>query len=126
MKRTIVILGAGFCGMAVARRLSKLLPSSEACDIILVDQHSYSLFTPVLTEVAGGEVDADESTAAGRTLSPRVTFEQGRVARIDPSGPAVTIAIGDGLRGIPETEREIRADQLVIALGPDLALRLGN
>lgn len=115
--QTIVILGAGFGGIEAARHLSALLPESETCDIVLVDRHNYSLFTPMLTEVASGQVDADEIVVAVRSLGPRVRFEQGDVTSIDPKARTVTITIGDPAQDIPQTRRTIRADHLVIALG---------
>jgi NADPH-dependent 2,4-dienoyl-CoA reductase/sulfur reductase-like enzyme len=49
--RKILILGAGFAGMNVARELAKLLPSPQETEIRLVDQNNFLLFTPMLTEV---------------------------------------------------------------------------
>jgi NADH dehydrogenase len=86
-------------------------------DITLVDQNNFFLFTPMLTEVAGGEVDPDSIVVAVRSLSPRVTFEQGRVEKIDAAGKSVTISIGDEISGVSRVERTLSADQLVIALG---------
>jgi NADH:ubiquinone reductase (H+-translocating) len=117
MKQRVVIVGAGFAGMAVARQLAQTMPETEACDIVVVDQNNFSLFTPMLTEVVGGEVDPGEIVAAIRSLAPRVSFEQGRVTAIDAGARTVTIAIGDETRNIPQVTRTLQADQLVIALG---------
>jgi len=103
--------------MAVAQHLSSLLPESEACDIVVVDQNNFSLFTPMLTEVVGGDVSPDDIVAAIRSLTPRVTFEQGRVTAIDAAAKTVTITVGDKARNIPQVERTVQADHLVIALG---------
>lgn len=113
----IVILGAGFAGVSAARELTALLPESEGRDIVVVDQNNFSLFTPMLTEVAGGQVDPDDIAASIRALAPRITFEQGRVEHIDAASKAVTIAIGDGVPGISPVQRTLHADHLVIALG---------
>src|SRR3954454_22732486 len=43
----IVILGAGFAGMNVARELSKLLPENEDGQITLIEQNNFLLFTPM-------------------------------------------------------------------------------
>jgi NADH dehydrogenase FAD-containing subunit len=45
--------------MQVARELAQLLSREEDGRITLVDQNNVMLFTPMLTEVAGGEVHAD-------------------------------------------------------------------
>lgn len=113
----IVILGGGFAGSSVARELTRLLHREQECEITLVDRNNFLLFTPMLTEVAGGEVDRGDIVAAFRSLSPRISFEQGRVEKIDPAHKQVTIAIGDVAAGIPEVRRVLSADHLVIALG---------
>ena len=59
-----MILGAGFAGMQVARELAQLLSREEDGPITLVDQNNVMLFTPMHTEVAGGEVHADHVVSA--------------------------------------------------------------
>ncbi|GAC1447202.1 MAG: FAD-dependent oxidoreductase [Ktedonobacterales bacterium] len=113
----IVILGAGFAGVYAARELARLLPRAEDCEITLVDQNNYFLFTPMLTEVVGGEVDTRDIVSAVRLLSPRVTFVQGRVESIDLAGKRVTVRVGETADGIPTIRRDLEADHLVIALG---------
>jgi len=113
----VVILGGGFAGMGVAQELARLLPHRRDCDITLVDQNNFSLFTPMLTEVASGLVEPEGIVAAIRSLEPRVTFEQGCVECIDPAARRVTISVGDGLSGVGPVRRTLEADHLVIALG---------
>jgi len=113
----IVILGAGFGGVEASRELAKLLPKDEDGNIVLVDQNNYQLFTPMLTEVAGGQVETEHIISAVRRLSPRVRFEQGRVESIDVANKRVTLTLGGGKNGIPTASRTLEADHLVIALG---------
>jgi NADH dehydrogenase len=113
----VVILGAGFAGVYAGRELARLLPREEDCEITLVDQHNYFLFTPMLTEVVGGEVDTRDIVSAVRLLSPRVNFVQGRVDRIDLARKRVTVRVGETADGIPTTKRDLEAEHLVIALG---------
>lgn len=113
----VVILGAGFAGVGVAQELARLLPSDDACDITLVDQNNFLLFTPMLPEVAGGAVDPSSIVAAIRSLAPRVVFEQGCVEKIDPAGKTVQLSIGGTLAGVPQAHRTLHADHLVVALG---------
>lgn len=51
----IVVLGAGFAGMAAARELGRRLRGQA--QILLVDRHNYHLFTPLLFQVATCGVD---------------------------------------------------------------------
>lgn len=110
--KSIVVLGAGFGGMTVAQELCKQT-AADGPDIWLVDRNNFLLFTPMLTEVAGGEIDARHIVAAPRRLSPRIRFVQGDVKEIDLDRKTVVVQTGvDGDR-----TREWNADHLVIALG---------
>lgn len=113
----VVILGAGFAGIAVAQELSKQFPEETQCRLTLVDQNNFSLFTPMLTEVVGGEVDAEAIVGAVRALAPGCSFEQGRVERIDAPARTVTLSIGGQDGVVPRAERTLQCDHLVIALG---------
>ena len=56
-ERRIVILGAGFGGLAAAlefERLQSHLPSTE---VVLLDQHNYHLFMPLLYQVGTGGIE---------------------------------------------------------------------
>lgn len=113
----ILILGAGFAGAEAARTLARLFPHERDAEITLVDQNNFLLFTPMLIEVLGGQVEMLHIVSPIRRLSKRVSFIQGRVASIDLAKKQVTVTIGGaGLEDTP-TDRVIEADQLVIALG---------
>jgi hypothetical protein len=43
----VVIVGAGFAGLAAARKLA-----SAPADILVIDRHNYNLFQPLLYQVA--------------------------------------------------------------------------
>jgi len=112
----IVILGGGFAGAGAARELVRLC-DKEDNQITLVDQHNYQLFTPMLTEVVGGEIAPSHTISAIRRLSPRISFIQGRVDHISLDGKRVTVTTGDPDEGMLGAQRVLHADQLVIALG---------
>lgn len=116
-RNRIVILGAGFAGINVARTLARLLPREEDGEITVVDRNNFMLFTPMLTEVAGGQVDTRHIVSAVRSLSPRVTFMQGRVDGVDLADKRITVTLGGNEDGIPETQRILEAGQIVLALG---------
>lgn len=124
-RKRIVVLGAGFAGVALSQELARLLPREVDCEITLVDQNNFSLFTPMLTEVVGGDVDPEDIVSPVRRLSPRITFEQGRVDGIalndgsEGSGGAsrVTLTVGGGDPRVPVGQQTLDAEHLVIALG---------
>jgi NADH dehydrogenase len=113
----IVILGGGFAGAGTARELTRLFDKEEDSQITLVDQHNYQLFTPMLTEVVGGEIEPSHTISAIHRLSPRISFMQGRVDHIALEGKRVTVTTGNPEEGMAGAQRVPHADQLVIALG---------
>src|SRR6059036_2774955 len=77
----VVIVGSGFGGLACARRLNR-----QPVDVILLDQHNYHLFTPLLYQVATGLLNPADIAYPLRTVfrhSPNVRFREARVERID-------------------------------------------
>lgn len=114
---SVLILGAGFGGLTAAQELARLFPRHDECKITLVDQNNFTLFTPMLTEVAGGQVDERDVISAVRALSPRITFVQGCVDSIDLDHRQVEIRLGRKAAGIPEAGATLSADHLIIALG---------
>ncbi|WP_025728839.1 FAD-dependent oxidoreductase [Atopobacter phocae] len=57
MTKEIVIVGAGFSGIAAARKLSKEFKKDQSVNITLIDKKSYHTYMTELHEVAGGRVD---------------------------------------------------------------------
>ena len=55
MTKRIVIVGGGFGGLHLVRHLEKRLMRGEA-DVTLIDRSNFSLFTPLLYQVATGEL----------------------------------------------------------------------
>jgi NADH dehydrogenase len=113
----ILILGGGFAGVAAARELARRLGTEERGRITLVDVHNYQLFTPMLTEVVGGQIEASHAVSAIGRLSPRIRFEQGRVDHISLERRQVTVTAGAPDDGTPGAHRILEADHLLIALG---------
>jgi NADH:ubiquinone reductase (H+-translocating) len=111
-----VILGAGFAGVGVAHELRRQCSPSQ-CEIVIIDENNFSLYTPMLAEAAGGAVDAPDIVAPIRSLAHRITFEQARIDGIDGPNRSATITVGDNTLGIPEVTRTVSGDHLVVALG---------
>src|SRR5712692_750529 len=85
----VVIVGAGFGGLACVRALD-----GKPVDVILLDQHNYHLFTPLLYQVATGLLNPSDIAYPLRTIfrhSPNVRFRQATVTRVDLASKVVRL-----------------------------------
>lgn len=101
----VVIIGAGFGGIAAAKRLER-----EAVDVVLVDQRNYHTFQPLLYQVATAGLNAADVAYAVRGLfrrQRRVRFRQAAVTGVDWDRSLVLL---DGQSPVP-------FDYLVVAAG---------
>ena len=105
----IVILGAGFAGIYTAQALGKLLPHAVDAEITVIDENNFFVFTPMLTEVAGGDLDPRHIVCAIRRFSPRINFIQGRVTNIDLKRKRVTVSLGRPEEAIPDGQASLVA-----------------
>ena len=113
--KTFVIVGAGFAGLAVASELARLLPDPNNGDILLIDEDNFLLFTPMLAEAAGGEVDSRHIVHPVDHVSARIQFIEGTVTGIDLTKK--TVDVKRGRKGSNLATRQYQADHIVIALG---------
>src|ERR1051325_2489008 len=77
----VVIIGAGFGGMEVARGLSK-----APVNITLIDRHNYHLFQPLLYQVAIAGLLPTQIAYPLRTIfrkQKNLTFQMGEVGEIN-------------------------------------------
>src|SRR5215831_5767271 len=56
-RQRIVILGGGFAGITVLKRLQNKFQSNIGIEIIMVSKDNYLLFTSMLHEVASGMIE---------------------------------------------------------------------
>ncbi|TAM58546.1 NAD(P)/FAD-dependent oxidoreductase [bacterium] len=108
-KPSVLILGAGFAGMAVAHALER---SGVDARLSLVSHDNFMLFTPLLPEVMSGRVEARHVVQPIRSAFKRTDFVMGEITGIDLVQRAATIR--HPVLGGVET---LQGDQLVIALG---------
>lgn len=79
----ILIVGGGFGGTAVARRLETLLHRDPNVEITLVDRENFSLFTPLLPEVPSGALEPKHVVSPLRALFRRTIVRHAEVRSID-------------------------------------------
>jgi len=107
----ILILGGGFAGMAVAQRLERLLAAGEAT-VTLVSRDNYALFTPMLPEVCGGDLEPRHIVSPLRASLRKTVLVLGEVKAIDIEQRQVDVELVLDKR----TER-LSYDHLVLATG---------
>ena len=110
----MLILGGGFGGIYAARRLERTLATRPDVEVVLISRENYVLFTPMLHEVAAGDLDPADIVNPLRKMVRRVRLVQGEVAGIDLETRVVRYAVG-GLR----RPRELTFDYLLLALGSE-------
>jgi NADH dehydrogenase len=110
----IVILGGGFAGLYAALHLEKTIAVDPTVEVTLVSRENFVLFTPMLHEVAAGDMDLSDIVCPLRPMLKHVRFLQADVDDIDLEARQVTLAYG--LRG---ERKALTYDHLVIALGSE-------
>ena len=111
-RKRIVILGGGFGGLYVAMHLDKMLARTSDVDVTLVNKDNFFLFTPLLHEVAAGELDTTHIVNPIRKLLKRVSLFNGDVQKVDLVNHCITVSHGsDGHIHVMEY------DHLVLGLG---------
>jgi NADH:ubiquinone reductase (H+-translocating) len=108
----VVILGGGFAGVSAAQGLEHLLRRRRDVHVALVSQSNYLLFTPLLAEVAGGELEAQHIGVPLRAALPHTDVRRAEVTAIDTRERVIWIRSGPA--GPPEA---VPYDQLILALG---------
>jgi NADH dehydrogenase len=107
----ILILGAGFAGIATARGLERRLRPTEA-EVTIVGRDNFTLFTPMLPEVSAGGLETRHIVTPVRAQLRRARFVLGDVVAIDLEARAVDVR--HSITGAGQT---LAYDQLVLALG---------
>lgn len=111
-KKRILILGGGFAGAYTALHLEKQFHDAPDVEIALVAKENFVLFTPMLHEVAGGDVAVADIVQPLRKMLRHTRLAIAEVEAIDLAKKQVRIRHNGMPHGV-----EITYDQLVIALG---------
>nr|WP_290940811.1 FAD-dependent oxidoreductase [Haliscomenobacter sp.] len=100
----VVIIGGGFAGLAMAKKLRK-----QQFQVVLLDRNNYYTFQPLLYQVATGGLEPDSIAYPLRKIfqgNPNLSFRMAEVLHIKPEQKVVETSIGD-----------ISYDHLVVATG---------
>ena len=104
-KKHAVVIGAGFGGLACAKKLRR----SDAYSVTLIDRNPYQLFSPLLYQVATASLPEDDIAFPVRTAYREVQFVRGEVTNVDATAKKLTLANG----------KIISYDDLILAVGSE-------
>ena len=106
MSTRVVIVGAGFAGIACARHLA----ADKDISVTLIDRNDYHQFQPLLYQVATSMLSPRDIIYPNRKIAAEYTdftFKRGDVVAIDPVAKTATTDTGESYEG----------DYLVLAAG---------
>src|ERR1700704_3705696 len=103
----VVIVGAGFGGLKLARKLN----NKPGFEVILVDKFNYHQFQPLFYQVATAGLDASNISFPLRKVFQKSKNTRIRLAELNEVVPAASKIITDA--------EEIPYDVLVLATGAD-------
>src|SRR6267143_1946596 len=115
MKTTrIVIAGGGFAGLYAAMHFDKRLARRADVEVTLISRENFILFTPMLHEVAAGDLYPGDIVNPLRRILRHVKVVEADVCTVDLTGRIV------GCRGgIAERELNFQFDHLLLTLGSE-------
>src|SRR5260370_10887099 len=115
MKKTrIVILGGGFAGLSAAMYLDKTLARRADAEVILINRENFILFTPMLHEVASGDLYPGDIVNPLRRILRHVKFVEAEVQAIDLSTRRVHCR-----GGAARLPLDFEFDHLLLTLGSE-------
>ncbi|WP_365335180.1 NAD(P)/FAD-dependent oxidoreductase [uncultured Mucilaginibacter sp.] len=103
-KPRVVIIGGGFGGVNLARKLK-----GANVEVVMLDKHNYHTFQPLLYQVAIGAIESDSVAFPIRRLFTKqknFSFHMAEVLNINTTGNTVSTTLGD-----------VHYDYLAIATG---------
>lgn len=117
---TIVIVGGGAGGLALATQLGRKLGKPERANIVLLDRNTTHVWKPLLHELATGVLNSsmDEVDYRGHSSAHHYRYQRGSLSGIDRQAKQLHLAPivdEEGEEVLPA--RQLAYDYLVMALG---------
>src|SRR5258708_21642460 len=115
MKSTrIVIAGCGFAGLYAAMHFEKRLARRADVEVTLISRDNFILFTPMLHEVAAGDLYPGDIVNPLRRILRHVRFVEAEVQSIDLSARQVRCT-----GGVARFDLTFEFDHLLLAVGSE-------
>src|SRR4051812_26077482 len=112
MQTKIVIAGGGFGGLYAAEYFDKTLARRDDVEVTLISRENFILFTPMLHEIAAGDLSASDIVNPLRRILHYVKFVEADVQAVDLNARKIR-----GVHGIGDADLEY--DHLLLALGSE-------
>jgi len=113
-KTRIVVAGGGFAGLYAAKYLDKTLARHPDIEVTLISRKNFILFTPMLHEVAAGDLSPVDVVNPLRRILRHVNVVQADIQAIDLTTRRIRC-----LAGLGDVELECEFDRLLLALGSE-------
>jgi NADH dehydrogenase len=113
-KTRIVIAGGGFAGLYAAKHLDGMLARRTDIEVTLISRENFIVFTPMLHEVAAGDLSPSDIVNPLRRILRRVNVIQAEIKTIE-----LTKKIVRCLGGLRDVELEFEFNHLLLALGAE-------
>jgi NADH:quinone reductase (non-electrogenic) len=115
MKATrIVIAGGGFAGLYAAMHFDKRLARRADVEVTLISRENFILFTPMLHEVAAGDLYPGDIVNPLRRILRHVKFIDADVQAIDLNARRIRC-----IASVADRELEFEFDHLLLTLGSE-------
>jgi len=105
----VVVVGAGFAGLAAVKALAGRQRQPSGVEVTLVDQHNYHVFTPFLYQVATALLEPTGAAHPLRRLIRRLPDVEFRLAEVN--------GFNFSLRRVESNQGPIEYDYLIVAAG---------
>src|SRR5688572_29336279 len=93
----IVVLGAGFGGVATVRRLERVLRGRTDVEITLVSRENFFVLTPLLFEACSGRLELRHCAQPVRAAIRRARFIEASVQAVDVERQMVHAVASDSV-----------------------------
>ncbi|MFB5598361.1 MAG: NAD(P)/FAD-dependent oxidoreductase, partial [Nitrosopumilaceae archaeon] len=110
--KKILILGGGYAGVNVLKRIQNHFESDVKVSISLVSDSNSFLHTPMLPEMATGTIEPRHIATPIRKFCKRARFYQAKVKDIDLHSKKIMIQ-----RNLDESQKTLSYDYLVLSVG---------
>jgi NADH dehydrogenase len=113
-KTKVIITGGGFAGLYAAMHLDKRLARRADVEVTLISRENFILFTPMLHEVAAGDLYPGDIVNPLRRILRHVNVVEAEVDRIDLTTKKVRCRAG-----VRDIELEFEFDHLLLTIGSE-------